>query len=164
MAINKISFEVNRGQYEFRLTNGLLEATHDQEVLMTSSISHNIDALSNIFILQRSEFSADLRLTDLENWNFDANIKLKGAQRRTETLRDLHSIEAKSNFRNMPNTKMAKSGDITISGVSPILPKNVRIHIDELGLAETALFTFEARAAATITVEAEQVLKVRITI
>ena len=93
MAINKISFEVNRGQYEFRLTNGLLEATHDQEVLMTSSISHNIDALSNIFILQRSEFSADLRLTDLENWNFDANIKLKGAQRRTiKTRCQLDSI------------------------------------------------------------------------
>ena len=32
LALNKISLEVNRGQYEFRLTNGLLEATHDQEV------------------------------------------------------------------------------------------------------------------------------------
>ena len=77
-------------------------------------------------------------------------------------IRDLHSIEAKSNFRHLPGTKMAKSGDIMITAVSPVLPRNVRIHVDELGLVETAILAFEARAGITVTVEADQVFKVRV--
>ena len=162
MKMNKLSVEVNRGQYEFRATNGLLEVSHQRQILLTTMIAHNIDALSELNILERSELSGDLQLTDIANWNFDATLKVKGASRRTESLRDLHTIMAKSNFRTVPDQSLVKTGDVTISAVSSLLPSIINIRVNELGLRELALFVMQGVADLQISVESAPFINIKL--
>lgn len=162
MKMKTFSVEVNRGQYEFRATDGLLQVTHQSQIVLTAMMAHNIDALSAMNILERSELSGDLILTDIANWNFDATLKIKGANRRTESLRDLHTIIAKSNFRTVPGQDWVKRGEVTISAVSSLLPSIINIRVNELGVEELTLASFQAVADLEISIESAPFLVIQL--
>ena len=89
-------------------------------------------------------------------------MALRGADRRTGALRDLHSIVAKSNFKTVPNQGMVKSGEVTIQADSSLLPKIIQFQVSKLGIWEVDVFVFNLIADMVVKIESTPFLTLKL--
>ena len=157
MTMNRIGVSVNDDQYTFGLSKGLLRIIYGSRFQLVSSMSHNIDALSEIMILERSEFNTDFKVIDPATSSFEATMTLRGASRRSNALQMLHDISAQGQLQVAPNQDWVRQGVVTIKASSPILPSKMKITVNRIGLEEIALFTFQGVADLVIVSDDETI-------
>ena len=150
MTLNKFDFEVNRQQYHFQIASGLLKVTKGSQLQITSTITHNIDELSLINILERSEFTFNIELVNPPAWDFESTMTMKGAARRSQGLELMHQMNAKGKFNPISGQSMLRSGVIEIKADSNIIPNNMKITLRKVGLEQGSDSVTEAIADVLI--------------